>query len=270
MHAFDYCSARSIAEAEKALADDNAKLLAGGMSLIPVLKHRLAAPTLLVDIGKLDELRTMRADDDMISIGAMTTHYAVATSAAVRKEVPALAALAGGIGDPLVRNRGTIGGSLAFNDPAACYPSALLGLGGTVVTNRRRIAGDKYILGTFQTALEPGEIITSVEFPVPDCAAHVKFANFASRFSIVGIFVSRRCGEVRVGVTGAGPCAFRARVLEQALTDHFSPDAVQDLLVPPVELISDIHASAEYRAHLLSELTSRAVAQCLAGPPPEA
>jgi aerobic carbon-monoxide dehydrogenase medium subunit len=267
MYAFDYCRVRSLGEAETALADDNARLLAGGMSLIPVLKHRLAAPTLLVDIGKLDELRTIRTGNGTISIGAMTTHYAVATSEVVRKAIPALAALADSIGDPLVRNRGTIGGSLAFNDPAACYPSALLGLGGTVITNRRRIAGDKYILGTFQTALEPGEIITAVEFPVPDCAAHIKFANFASRFSIVGVFVSRRNGQVRVGVTGAGPCAFRAAALEQALTGDFSLVVVEGLQVPAGELISDIHASAEYRAHLVSELTSRAVAQCLAGTP---
>lgn len=265
MHAFDYCRVRSIAEAETALAaDENAMLLAGGMSIVPVLKQRLAAPTMLVDLGKLDELRAIRVSDGMVTIGALTTHHAVATSLDVQHCIPALARLAGGIGDPLVRNRGTIGGSLAFNDPAACYPSALLGLGGTVVTSRRRIDGDRYIVGIFQTALEPGEIITAVEFPIPDCAAHIKFANFASRFSIVGIFVSRRHNTVRVGVTGAGPFAFRATQLEEALTNEFSSESLTDLHIPAAELTTDIHASAEYRSHLVTELTSRSVAQCCA------
>jgi carbon-monoxide dehydrogenase medium subunit len=264
MYAFDYLRVSSLADAETALAAAvDANLIAGGMSLIPVLKHRLASPTMLIDLGKLGELRRIRVSEEYVTIGAMTTHYSVATSLDVQQSIPALAHLAGNIGDPLVRNRGTIGGSLAFNDPAACYPSALLGLGGIVITNRRRIDADQFILGIFRTALESGEIITAVEFPVPDCAAYVKFANLASRFSIVGVFVSRRGKTVRVGVTGAGPCAFRASALEAALERDFDPDAVTDLHVPPADLSTDIHASAEYRSDLLTELTKRAVAQCL-------
>ena len=265
MHPFDYSRVSSVDEAAAALAgSDEAKLLAGGMSLIPVLRQRLATVGKLVDLNGIPALREIHVTDNRVCIGAMATHYAVSTSPEVKRVIPALVTLAGGIGDPLVRNRGTIGGSLANNDPAACYPSALLGLGGSVRTNRRVIHGDNYIRGMFETALGRGEIIVAVEFPRPDRAAYIKFENFASRFSIVGIFVSRTGGNVRVGVTGAGPHAFRARTFEEALARDFRPEAVRDLRVPPSELLSDIHAAADYRSHLITELVGCAVARCLA------
>jgi carbon-monoxide dehydrogenase medium subunit len=193
----------------------------------------------------------------------MATHYAVSTSPEARHLIPALADLAGGIGDPLVRNRGTIGGSLANNDPAACYPSALLALDGVVHTQKRAIAADDFIRGTFETALEPGEIITAVEFPRPDRAAYIKFANFASRFSIVGVFVAQRAGRVRVGITGAGAYAFRPPALEEALNQAFTAAAAEGVRISAETLNTDIHATAEFRAHLIPELTARAVRRCL-------
>lgn len=267
MHAFDYLCVRSVAEAADALArDEEAKVLAGGMSLLPVLRHRLASPSTLIDLNRIPGLREITVAGERLRIGAMATHHSVASAPEVRRLIPALADLAGGIGDPLVRNRGTIGGSLANNDPAACYPSALLALDGIVHTQHRAIGSDDFIRGTFQTALEPGEIIIAVEFPRPSHAAYVKFANFASRFSIVGVFLARRAGTTRIGVTGAGPCAFRPTALEAALDANFAPEAVAGLSHPAAALITDIHASAEFRAHLVTELTMRAVARALAPP----
>jgi carbon-monoxide dehydrogenase medium subunit len=263
MYAFSYHRAQSLADAADALRNtQDAMPLAGGMSLVPVMRHRLASPAVLVDLNAIAELRGITVTGSSVRVGAMTTHYAVSCSSELQRAIPALARLAGGIGDPLVRNRGTIGGSLAHNDPAACYPCALLGLNATVHTDRRTIAADNFIRGTFQTALEAGEIITAVEFPRPDIAAHIKFENFASRFSIVGVFVARAGGRVRVGITGAGPYAFRATQLEAALERDFSPAAIADLHVPPSVLIGDVHASAEFRSHLITELAGRAVAQC--------
>jgi carbon-monoxide dehydrogenase medium subunit len=265
MYAFSYHRAQSLADAADALRNTpDAMPLAGGMSLIPVMRQRLASPAALVDLNAVAELRGITVAATSVRIGAMTTHYAVAASAELQRAIPALARLAGGIGDPLVRNRGTIGGSLAHNDPAACYPCALLGLGATVHTDRRKLLADDFIRGTFQTALDPGELITAVEFRRPDAAAHIKFENFASRFSIVGVFVARIGSKVRIGITGAGPHAFRASPLEAALERDFSPATIADLRIPPSALIGDVHASAEFRSHLITELAGRAVAQCLA------
>jgi carbon-monoxide dehydrogenase medium subunit len=213
-------------------------------------------------LNGLEPLRGIRVGKDHVEIGAMTIHEAVATSDAVRHAIPALAELAGGIGDPQVRHRGTIGGSLANNDPGACYPSSVLGLGATLVTNRREIAADDFFLGLFETALRQGEIITAVRFPIPDRAAYVKFANAASRFSIVGVFVARRGASVRVAVTGAGATVFRARELETALERDFAPRALEGIAISPKDLISDVHGSAAYRAQLIPILAQRAVERC--------
>jgi carbon-monoxide dehydrogenase medium subunit len=261
MYAFDYKRAATLEEARKALEGiAESKLLAGGMSIVPVLRYRLAQPSALIDLGKIEALRGVSEANNMVRIGAMTTHYAVARSEQVCSKIPALAQLAGGIGDPLVRNRGTIGGSLAHNDPAACYPSSILALGATIHTNRRDIDADNFIVGTFTTALEPSEIM-------PDCAAYIKFINAASRFSIVGVFIARRGGAVRVGITGAGDYAFRCGPIEQALSAKFTPEAARAVRIPAEGLNDDIHGSAEYRAHLIPELTARAVEHCLAGTP---
>mgnify|MGYP000264962279 CR=1 FL=1 len=266
MHPFDHLAPETLDAAVEALAgDEDAQALAGGMSLVPVLRHRLAAPSALIDLSRIPGLSFVREEGDRVVIGAMTRHAVVAASPELGRRIPALARLAGDIGDPLVRNRGTIGGSLANNDPAACYPCALLGLGAVVRTNRREIAADDFILGTFETALEPGELIVAVTFPVPDLAVHLKEKNFASRFSVVGLFLSRRGGQVRIGITGAGPHAFRPTAFEEALTADFRPDALKGLAVPAEELNTDQHASAAYRSHLISVLAERAVERCLAG-----
>ena len=260
MYDFAYHKPSSLDAAAALLAShDDFKPLAGGMSLIPTLKMRLARYSGLVDLGALAALKGIRRSGDTLEIGAMTPHADVAASDAVAQTIPALAALAEGIGDPLVRNRGTIAGSIAHADPAADYPSSIVGLGATVVTNRREIAGDEFFLGLFATALQPGEIITAVRFPVPDAAAYCKFPQPASRFALVGVFVARFGGSVRVGVTGAGPCAFRLRDAERALSATFEPSALDGIALPPDELNSDIHASAEYRAHCVVVLTRRAV-----------
>ncbi len=259
MYEFEYSRPKSVDDAVALLHRDGSKLLGGGMSIVPVMRHRLARPSMLVDLGAIAALKKIEVEGDRLWIGGGATHYAVSTSPIVQRCIPALCKLAGGIGDPLVRNRGTIGGSLAHNDPAACYPSALLALNGTVNTNRRKIAADDFILGTFQTALEPAEIIVGVSFPKIDTAAYVKFANLSSRFSIVGVFLARTGREVRIGITGAGHHAFRARDLERALTDNFSAAVARAMRVSARDLLTDIHASAEYRAHLIPELTARAV-----------
>lgn len=269
MHAFDYRRPADLAAAQEALRRGESKLIAGGMSLVPIMRHRLASPSLLVDLGAISALTGIEDIAQGLRIGAMTPHVAVSRSDLVHRKIPALSQLAGGIGDPLVRNRGTIGGSLAHNDPAACYPSALLSLGGTVHTDRRVIEADDFIVGPFATALETGEIILGVSFPRPDSAAYIKFINSSSRFSIVGVFASRFEGRARIAVTGAGHHAFRATALEEVLTKDFLPDAARAVVMPTDDLISDLNGSAEYRAHLIPELTARAVEHCLAGTPGE-
>ncbi|MBN8891185.1 MAG: carbon monoxide dehydrogenase [Rhodospirillales bacterium 70-18] len=261
MYEFAYQKPSSLADAAAVLAADaDAKALAGGQTFIPVLKQRLNHPTTVVDLGKLG-LTGITVAGGTVTIGAMTTHAAVAASAEVKAAIPALAALAGGIGDNQVRNRGTIGGSLANNDPSACYPSAVLALGATIKTNKREIAADDYFQGMFTTALEPGEIITAVSFPAPGKAAYVKFKNPASRYAMVGVFVAKGPKGVRVAVTGAGQGGvFRHTAAEQALAANWSPAALENVTIPADGLNSDIHASADYRAHLIGVVTRRAVA----------
>ena len=263
MYNFEYQKPGSVDEAAKLLGGDmEAKALAGGMTYIPVLKQRLAQPSKVVDLGGLG-LSGIRREGDAVVIGAMTTHRTVATSDEVAKAIPALAALAGNIGDRQVRYRGTIGGSLANNDPSACYPSAALGLGATIKTNKRSIAADEFFQGMFTTALEPDELITEVSFPIPEKAAYVKFPNPASRYAMVGVFVAKTKDGVRVAVTGAGADGvFRHTAMEQALSSNFSADAVKDVKTPEDGMSSDIHASAAYRAHLVGVMARRAVAAC--------
>jgi carbon-monoxide dehydrogenase medium subunit len=263
MYDFSYSKPADLAAARGLAQRADWKLLAGGMSLIPTLKLRLARYAGLVDLGAIADLRGIRRSDAGLTIGAMTPHADVAASAEVQAAIPALAALAEGIGDPLVRNRGTLGGSIAHADPAADYPAGLLGLGATVVTDRREIGADAFFRGLFETALEPGEIVTAVRFPVAARAAYCKFPQPASRFALTGVFVAQTQGTVRVGVTGAGPCAFRWSQAEQALAQRFHPDAIEGLVLAPDGLNGDIHASAEYRAHCVGVLAKRAVAQAL-------
>ena len=260
MSAMAYHRPSSLGQAAKlAEGDPEARILAGGQSLLPSMKLGLLAPTAFIDLGTLAELRGIRADRKSITIGAMTAHAAVAESPEIMAGIPSLAKLAAGIGDPQVRNRGTIGGSLANNDPAADYPAAALALNATIRTNRRALPADGFFKGLFETALAPGEIITAVEFPVPSRAAYVKFPQPASRFALVGVFVAQTSAGVRVAVTGAGPCAFRVEALEAALTRRFEPQACDGVSIPPDNLNSDIHASAEYRAHLIPVLARRAI-----------
>ena len=263
MYNFAYHRPASLADAVQALKSaEDGRLLAGGMTLIPTLKQRLAAPSDLIDLGAIAELKGIKEDGDAILVGALTPHAEVAGSEIVRRTIPALAALAEGIGDPQVRNRGTIGGSIANNDPAADYPAAVLGLDATVRTDRREIRADDFFKGLFETALEEGEIITAVRFPRPEKAGYAKFPNPASRYAMVGVMVAKRGSEVRVAVTGAGPCVFRVPEMEQALAGNFTPDAVKDIKVSPDGLNSDIHGSADYRAHLVTVMARRAVAAC--------
>jgi aerobic carbon-monoxide dehydrogenase medium subunit len=261
MYDFNYHRPASVADAAKAVqAAPEGKLVAGGMTLIPTLKQRLAKPSDLVDLGRIAELKGIKRDGNSIMIGAMTKHVEVATSDVVKGAIPALASLAEHIGDPAVRNRGTIGGSIANNDPAADYPSAVMALGATVITNKRKIAADAFFTGMFETALEPGEIITAVQFPIPEKAAYAKFPNPASRYAIVGVFVAKTGAGARVAVTGAGPSVFHQKEMEAALTKSFTPDAVANIKVPAAGLNGDIHASPEYRAHLVTVMAKRAVA----------
>src|SRR5213596_4108464 len=264
MYSFNYQKAKTLADAAKVLAkDSDAKLLAGGQSLIAAMKLRLAHPSEVIDLGTIKDLSGIKADSKAVTVGAMTRHAEVAASAAVKKAIPALASLAGGIGDRMVRNMGTIGGSLANNDPAADYPAGVLGLGATIVTDKRKIEADKFFKGLYETALEPGELITAVSFPVPKRAAYMKFKNPASRFAIVGVFVADFGGKVRVGVTGAGPCAFRQTDMEKALASKFAPESVANIKVKADGLNSDLHASPEYRAHLITVMAKRAVEAAL-------
>ena len=260
MYDFKYQKASSVADAAKVIGGDSeAKLVAGGMTLIPTLKQRLAKPTQLVDLGGIAELKGIKKDGNAIVIGAMTKHVEVATSDVVKGAIPALAHLAELIGDPQVRNRGTLGGSIANNDPAADYPAAVVGLNATVITNKRKIAAEEFFKGMFETALAPDEIITAVSFPIPEKAGYEKFRNPASRYAIVGAFVAKSASGVRVAVTGAGPSVFRQKDMEAALGKSFTADAVANIKQSANGLNADIHASAEYRAHLVTVMAKRAV-----------
>jgi carbon-monoxide dehydrogenase medium subunit len=266
MHAFEYHRPKTMKEAVSLLRKvENARLLAGGQSLVAALKLRLARPAALVDLGALEELRGIKLDGGTLTIGALTRHSEVAGSKDVAIGIPALARLADSIGDRQIRNQGTLGGSLANNDPAADYPAAVLALGATVNTNKRAISADKFFTGLFETALKPGEVIVSVSFPLPKRAAYVKFRNPASRFALVGMFVSESAGTVRVAVTGGGNGVFRMKSMEKRLLENFSADAIAKVKVSPDDLSSDLHASAEYRAHLVTVLAQRAVAAAIAG-----
>jgi len=261
MSQFNYASPSSTADASKAFKGaSDPKFVAGGQSLLPTIRLGLADPSDLIDLHSIADLTGIKTSATQVSIGAMTTHATVAESAEVQKLIPALAWLAGHIGDRQVRNRGTIGGSLANSDPAACYPSAVLGLGATINTDKRKIAADDFFKGLFTTALEPGEIITSVDFPVPEKAAYEKLRNPASHFPLVGVFVSKSAAGVRVAVTGAGACAFRVKAMEDALKANFSADAIKGVKVPATDLNRDLHATPEYRAQLINVLARRAVA----------
>lgn len=238
--------------------------LAGGQTLIPTLKQRLAAPGDVIDLGGIASLTGIEVKSGVVSVGAFTRHSAVAESAEIQRALPVLAYLAGQIGDAQVRNRGTIGGSVANSDPAADYPAAVIALGATLHTDRRTIAADEYFKDLFETALEPGEIITRIDFPAPNRAAYRKFPNPASRYATVGVLVAEIDGKVRVGVTGAGPCAFRATALEDILNANLTPDALDPVQVPDAGFNTDMHASAEYRAHLVKVMARRAVEDLLA------
>ena len=261
MYDFSYHRPSSVRQAVNLLNKiQDAKLLAGGQTLIPTMKQRLASPANLIDLSLVEELGGIELKGRSLDIGAMTRHADVATSEAVQANLPALGALAGKIGDPHVRHMGTIGGSLANNDPNADYPAAVLGMGATIVTNKRKIAADEFFTGLFETALEADEVITRVSFPLVKKAAYVKFPNPASRYALVGVFVAKRGSDVRVAVTGAGASGvFRVKAFEEALEKRFAAKSLDGLTVPAEGLSSDIHGSAEYRAHLIGVLARRAV-----------
>ena len=261
MYAFNYHRPDTLEAAAAALAAaDDGRLLAGGQTLIPTLKQRLASPSDVVDLASVPGLDGVRPEGDAIVVGAMTRHAEVASSSMVQDAIPALASLADGIGDPQVRNCGTLGGSIANADPAADYPAAVVGLGATVRTDRRTISGDDFFTGLFETALEDGEIVVSVSFPIPRRAAWMKFPNPASRYAIVGVMVAETPSGVRVAVTGAGDRVFRVGEMETALGDSFRAGAIAGVSIPQDGLNEDIHASAEYRAHLVGVMARRAVA----------
>ena len=263
MYEFDYHKATSVDDALKSLTDaTDGKLLAGGMTLLPTMKQRLASPDVLVDLAGIDGMKGIRKEGDQIIVGAMTTHAEVNLSALVQKEIPALAELAGLIGDPQVRNRGTIGGSVANADPSADYPAALVGLNATVTTNQRSIGADDFFVDLFETALDEAEIITSVSFPLAKRAAYMKFPNPASRYAVVGTFVALLAdNSVRVAVTGAGGSVFRQTEMEAALGKSLTADAIEGIAIDADDFNEDIHASAEYRAHLVGVMARRAVAK---------
>ena len=260
MYAFELTRAKTVADAAAALGKSGGKALAGGQSLVGAMKLRLAQPGTLVDLSGIAELRGIKKEGDAVVIGAMTRHAEIAVSAVVTGAIPAVAAVAQGIGDRQVRNMGTLGGSIANNDPAADWPAALVGTGATVHTSKRKIAADDFFKGMYETALATDELITAVSFPVPKRAAYVKFANPASRFALVGVFVAQTAGGVRVAVTGAAPAVFRSKVLEEALGKSFTVAAAKAVKIDAKGLNSDLHGSPEYRAHLIAVLASRAVA----------
>lgn len=262
MYEFNYHRPKSVAEAATLLSSgEDVKLVAGGQTYIPTLKQRLARPSDLVDISEIAELQGIKEEAGGVTVGAMTKHYAVATSGIVQRVIPALADMAAVIGDPAVRNRGTMGGSISNNDPAADYPGALIALGATVRTSKREIPAAEFFTGMFETALEPDEIVTAIHFPKPEKAAYEKFRNPASRYAMVGVFVAKTKDGVRVAVTGAGPCVFRLPEMEQALAANWAPAAIDPVKVDAANLNSDIHAKADYRAHLIKVVAKRALAK---------
>jgi carbon-monoxide dehydrogenase medium subunit len=270
MYAFTFHRPQTVRQAAGILAkNEDAKLLAGGQTLLPTMKLRLAGPPQIIDMTLIEGLSGIEMSGRSLTIGAMTTHNEVNTSPVVQQAAPVLAKLAGMVGDPAVRHRGTIGGSVANNDPNADYPAACLGLGATIVTNKRRVKADEFFTGMFSTVLEPTEIITKVIFPLPKKAAYQKFRNQASRFALVGVFVSKRGSDIRVAVTGAGSNGvFRVKSFEEALKKRFSPKSLEGLTIPADGMNSDIHGSAEYRAHLVGVLARRAVAEAIGKPAP--
>jgi carbon-monoxide dehydrogenase medium subunit len=263
MYAFEYKRPTNVADAKAAVAGD-ARYLAGGQSLIQAMKLRLSQSERLVDLSGLPDLKSIKVDGANVVIGAMVTHAAVAASADVQRACPALAELAGGIADPMVRNMGTLGGSIANADPAACYPAAVVGLGATVHTNQRTIPADSFFTGLYETALQPGELITAVSFPAVKKAAYVKYKQPASRFALIGVVVSQGAGGVRVAVTGGKGSVFRATEIEAALTKSFTPEAAKAVKMPTTDINADMHGSAAYRAAMISVIASRAVAAVLA------
>jgi carbon-monoxide dehydrogenase medium subunit len=260
MYDFAYHKPTNLADAAKLLADPDAKAVSGGHTLIPALKHRLNKPSALVDLSGIAEMKGIRREGNAIIIGALTRHVEVANSAEVKAVIPALAYMASHIGDVQVRNRGTIGGSVSNNDPAADYPAAVLGLGAIIHTNKRKIAADDFFQGMFTTALAADEILVAVEFPIPEKAGYAKMKNPASRYVMAGVFVSKGAGGVRVAVNGAGPCVFRQADMEKALSGGWSGNAVAGIAQSSDGLNSDIHGSAEYRAHLVGVMAKRALA----------
>ncbi len=265
MYSFTFHRPETLRQAVNLLTkNEEAKLLAGGHTPLPTMKLRLAGPPQLIDLSRIEGLAGIELKGRSIEIGAMTRHVDVHTSPVVQEAAPVLAKLAGLIGDPAVRHMGTIGGSIANNDPTADYPAAALGLGATIITNKRRIKADDFFTGMFSTALEPAEIITKVSFPLPKKAAYQKFRNQASRYALVGVFVAKRGSDIRVAVTGAGGNGvFRVTAFEEALKKRFSPKSLEGMTVPATGLNSDIHGSAEYRAHLIAVLARRAVAEAV-------
>ncbi|MBW0448060.1 xanthine dehydrogenase family protein subunit M [bacterium M00.F.Ca.ET.228.01.1.1] len=262
MYSFEYQRATDPQAAAAAIAaDSDAKFLAGGQSLLPTMRLRLAQPSQLIDVTRIPALKSISVEANVVKIGAAVCHADVADHAEVRRALPALADLAAHIGDRQVRALGTLGGSLANNDPAACYPAAAMGLDATIVTQRRRISSSDFFVGMYETALEPDELIVGVEFPVPERAAYEKFRNPASHFALVGVFVAKFAGGVRVAVTGAAASVFRVPELESALSANFTPEAARAVNLAGANLNDDMHASAEYRAHLIPVLAARAVAK---------
>jgi len=261
MYDFSYHKPASVADAVKLLAaDPDAKAVSGGHTLLPALKHRLNKPSSLVDLSGIAEMKGIRREGNAIIIGALTRHVEVATSEVVKSAIPALAYLASHIGDNQVRNRGTIGGSVSNNDPAADYPSAVLGLGATIHTSKRKIAADDFFLGMFTTAMDADEILVAVEFPIPEKAGYAKMKNPASRYVMAGAFIAKTAGGVRVAINGAGPCVFRQSAMEAALSANWSAAAIAGIKQDADGLNSDIHGSAEYRAHLVGVMAKRALA----------
>ncbi len=261
MKSFNFKSATNSKEATK-LASGRATFLAGGMSLLPAIKLRLAAYSDLINIKKIKGLSGIKVSSKSLRIGATTTHAEVAASKEVGKSIPSLAMLADGIGDPQVRNRGTIGGSIANNDPAADYPSACLALNAIIHTSKRKISADKFFKGMFETDLKKGELIEAIEFEIPEKSSYAKFPNPASRYAIVGVYVAKLKKEVRVAITGASSCVFRSKELETALTKNFSDSSINNANISSKNLNNDIHASAEYRAHIIKVMAKKAISSC--------
>ena len=261
MKSFNFKSPKSSKEAVK-MFSNRSTFLAGGMSLLPAVKLRLAAYSDLINIKKIKSLSGIKISSKSLKIGSTTTHAEVANSKDIKKSIPSLAALAEGIGDPQVRNRGTIGGSIANNDPAADYPSACLALNAIIHTNKRKIQADKFFKGMFETELKKGELIEAIEFEVPEKSSYAKFPNPASRYAVVGVYVAKLKKEVRVAITGAGSCVFRSKELELALSNNFSSSSIENVNISSEGLNTDLHASAEYRAHIIKVMAKKAVSSC--------